>query len=169
MKKLAIILAITLTACSSQQAVNTSTPPQKKEDIKRLVSIPPSPTTEDLGKPGKPPTDGKTVKGLYESLKQKGWQFTELKESIRIYNSEETQMTSDENRRRYIFLRYENEEKAREYVDKVKEFYSSQKGNVIMSRNFIVTTFNPAIASLHSTQELPAEALEKLKKDIEQY
>lgn len=168
MKKLALIFAITLlAACSDKQASNT--PPSTNQEVKRLTPTPPSPTTEDLGKPGKPATDGKTLQGLYESLKQKGWQFTELKESIRIYDSEETQMTSDENKRRYIFLRYENEEKAGAAFEKVKEFYSSQRGNVLRSRNFIVATFNPAIASLHSTEELPAEALEKLKKDVEQY
>lgn len=166
MKKLALILAIALAACSNQQTVN---PPSQEKDIKRLSTTPPSPTTEELGRPGKPVTDGKTLQGLYESLKQKGWQFTELKEGIRIYNSEETQMASDENKRRYVFLRYENEEKAGESLEKIKEFYSTQKGNVIRSRNFIVVTFNPAIASLHSTEELPAETLEKLRKDIEQY
>ncbi|MCS6885875.1 MAG: hypothetical protein RMM17_09660 [Acidobacteriota bacterium] len=166
-KVLFTILLLFSFSCNNnvQPTVTTTTTETTKSQPK---IIPPAPPNLEPKAP-KQVTGNRTLEGLYESLKQKGWKLGELKDTIPLYDSEKTKMSSDENKRRYVFLLYENAEKAAASFDKVNEFYTNQRGYAVRSQNIIAVTFNPEISSLIPVSPLSAEELEKFKKDVEAY
>ncbi|MBL8149281.1 MAG: hypothetical protein JNN15_05075 [Blastocatellia bacterium] len=137
MKRYFLALFVTLLFLQGCSNSKQNAPVQKPP-----MEITKTPITEELGKPGKPAKDSRTVEKLYGYLKSKGWKLQELKATrIRLFNSEESANIRDDKNVGYLILRYENAEKAGENFAKVNSTYTENLGRAFISENFIVAVF----------------------------
>lgn len=121
--------------------------------------------------PPKPATDGKTVVGLHEFLKNKGWKFNDANQSsVRMYKAEESYQCRDERTIGYLILRYENAAKAQEEFSRIDTHYRNKFGRAVMANNFIIGVWGRQMGINHPEFiQLSDVEYNKLQKDLAEF
>jgi hypothetical protein len=172
-----IIAALLLSACSQNQATNPSnqSPTPNNNEKKNTPLI--SPETkimapkDDQSKISKPASDGKTVPGLYDHLKAKGWKFSEAKPSvIRMFDAEETYGFRDERNIGFVAMRFEDVDKAKAQFPRIDQTYRNRSGRAVTSQNFVIAVFGVQVG-INKGQILKLEdsSYQKLQADLNEF